>query len=29
LLLRGTRDFVDLDAWRAFVDEVVGRRKAV
>jgi hypothetical protein len=28
LLLRGTRDFVDLDAWRAFVDEVVGRRNA-
>jgi hypothetical protein len=28
LLLRGTRDFVDLDAYRAFVDEVVGRRNA-
>lgn len=28
LLLRGTRDFADLDAYRAFVDEVVGRRNA-
>src|SRR6201993_2102838 len=28
LLLRGTRDFTDLDAWRAFVDEIVGRRNA-
>jgi hypothetical protein len=28
LLLRGTRDFVDLDAYRAFVDMVVGRRNA-
>lgn len=28
LLLRGTRDFVDLDAYRAFVDLVVGRRNA-
>ncbi len=28
LLLRGTRDFTDLDAYRAFVDEVVGRRNA-
>jgi hypothetical protein len=25
LLLRGTRDFADLSAWRAFGDEVVGR----
>jgi hypothetical protein len=28
LLLRGTRDFADLAAYRAFVDEVVGRRNA-
>jgi transposase InsO family protein len=28
LLLRGSRDFADLDAWRAFVDVVVGRRNA-
>ncbi|HEY2257034.1 MAG TPA: IS21 family transposase [Variovorax sp.] len=28
LLLRGTRDFTDLAAWRAFVDEVVGRANA-
>ena len=28
LLLRGSRDFADLDAWRAFVDMVVGRRNA-
>jgi transposase InsO family protein len=28
LLLRGSRDFVDLAAWRHFVDEVVGRRNA-
>ncbi len=28
LLLRGSRDFVDLDAYRAFVDGVVGRRNA-
>lgn len=28
LLLRDTRDFADLDAYRAFVDEVVGRRNA-
>lgn len=28
LLLRGSRDFVDLDAYRAFVDEIVGRRNA-
>ena len=28
LALRGTRDFDDLDAWRAFVDEVVGRLNA-
>jgi hypothetical protein len=26
LLLRGTRAFTDLDAYRAFVDEIVGRR---
>jgi hypothetical protein len=26
LLLRGSRDFADLDAYRAFVDGVVGRR---
>ena len=28
LLLRGSRDFPDLDAYRAFVDEVVGRHNA-
>src|SRR5262249_3183391 len=28
LLLRGTRDFVDLDTYRAFVDEIVRRRNA-
>lgn len=28
LLLRAGRDFADLDAYRAFVDEVVGRRNA-
>ena len=28
LLLRGSRDFVDLDAYRRFVDEVVGRHNA-
>jgi hypothetical protein len=28
LLLRGTRDFDDLTAWRRFVDEIVGRRNA-
>lgn len=28
LLLRGSRDFPDLAAWRRFVDEVVGRRNA-
>ncbi len=28
LLLRGTRDFAELAAWRAFVDEVVGRANA-
>lgn len=28
LLLRGTRDFEDLAAWRRFVDEIVGRRNA-
>jgi hypothetical protein len=28
LLLRGSRDFADLDAYRRFVDEVVGRRNA-
>lgn len=28
LLLRGTRDFAGLDAYRAFVDEIVGRRNA-
>jgi hypothetical protein len=28
LLLRGTRDFVDLDAYRRFIDEIVGRRNA-
>ena len=28
LLLRGSADFADLDAYRRFVDEVVGRRNA-
>jgi hypothetical protein len=28
LLLRGSRDFDDLDAYRGFVDEIVGRRNA-
>jgi hypothetical protein len=28
LLLRGSRDFGDLQAYRRFVDEVVGRRNA-
>jgi hypothetical protein len=28
LLLRGSRDFADLDAYRRFIDEVVGRRNA-
>jgi hypothetical protein len=28
LLLRGSRDFEDLDGYRAFVDEIVGRRNA-
>src|SRR3954447_5486921 len=28
LLLRGHRDFADLDAYRRFVDELVGRRNA-
>jgi transposase InsO family protein len=28
LLLRGSRDFADLAAYRAFLDEVVGRRNA-
>jgi len=28
LLLRGMREFADLDAYRAFVDEIVGRRNA-
>ena len=28
LLLRGSRDFDDLAAYRRFVDEVVGRRNA-
>ncbi|MGE0769922.1 MAG: IS21 family transposase [Hyphomicrobiaceae bacterium] len=28
LLLRGTRDFAGLDAYRGFVDEIVGRRNA-
>jgi hypothetical protein len=28
LLLRGSRDFSDLQAYRRFVDEVVGRRNA-
>lgn len=28
LLLRGSRDFDDLSAWRRFVDEIIGRRNA-
>lgn len=28
LLLRASRDFCDLDAYRAFVDDIVGRRNA-
>jgi hypothetical protein len=28
LLLRGSRDFDDLAAWRRFIDEIVGRRNA-
>ena len=28
LLLRGTRGFPDLQSYRAFVDEIVGRRNA-
>ena len=28
LLLRGSRDFDDIDAWRGFVDEIVGRHNA-
>lgn len=28
LLLRGSRDFAELAAWRLFVDEIVGRRNA-
>ena len=28
LLLRGSRDFVDLDGYRRFVDEIIGRRNA-
>ena len=28
LLLRGSRDFADLAAYRRFVDEIVGRRNA-
>jgi transposase InsO family protein len=28
LLLRGARDFADLDSYRRFIDEVVGRRNA-
>ena len=28
LLLRGSRDFATLDAYRRFVDEIVGRRNA-
>ncbi len=29
LLMRGNSDFDDLDAYRAFIDEIVGRRNAV
>src|SRR5438045_6937081 len=28
LLLRGSRDFATLDAYRRFIDEIVGRRNA-
>jgi len=28
LLLRGNRDFVDLDAYRCFIDEIIGRHNA-
>ena len=28
LLLRGSRDFNDIDAYRAFIDELIGRRNA-
>jgi len=28
LLLRGSPDFDDLDAYRRFIDEIVGRRNA-
>jgi hypothetical protein len=28
LLLRGARDFSDLEAWRGFIDEIVGRSNA-
>ena len=28
MLLRGSRDFGDLAAWRRFVDEIVARRNA-
>jgi hypothetical protein len=28
LLLRGTRDFADLNAYRRFLDEIIGRRNA-
>lgn len=28
LLLRGSRDFDDIDAYRAFIDELIGRRNA-
>ena len=28
LLLRGSRDFTDLEAWRGFIDEIVGRSNA-
>lgn len=28
LLLRGSRDFADLDAYRSFIDEIVGRHNA-
>jgi len=28
LLLRGSRDFGDLDAYRAFIDQIIGRRNA-
>jgi len=28
LLLRGSRDFSDLEAWRCFIDEIIGRSNA-